>query len=123
MTAATYQRDAQDVHATGPTPGPQYSGRRDYVQRDRVRPGGRRVPQPDQARPVGHHRVPVDRVRRVRRPLHGHAAVPTGTQVSSGLFRVSSTVLVLKNQLLEVSVPHADFHTQPNPSHVPTRGL
>lgn len=80
--AATNQRDAQDVHATGPAPGPQHPGRCDYVQRDRVRPGGRCVSQPDQARPVGHHRVPVDRVRRVRRPLHGHAAVPAGTQVS-----------------------------------------
>lgn len=82
--ATTNQRDAQDVHATGPAPGPQHPGRCDYVQRDRIRPGGRRVPQPDQARPVGHHRVPIDRVRSVRRPLHGHAAIPAGIQLRDG---------------------------------------
>jgi len=72
------QRNAQDVHAAGPAPGPQHTRRRDHVQRDRVRPRGRSVPQPDQARVAGHHRFPVDRVFGVSRTVHGRTANETG---------------------------------------------
>lgn len=72
------QRDVEDVDDAGPAQGPQHTGRSDHVQRDRIRPGGRRVPEPHQTHPVGRHRVPVDRLFGVYRPVFGRTAIPRG---------------------------------------------
>lgn len=81
--AVPEQRNAQDVHATGPAPWPQHTRRRDHVQRDRVWPRGRSVPQPDQNRVAGHHRLPVVRFFGVSRTVHGRTATETGKSTNS----------------------------------------
>lgn len=80
--AAAKQRDAENVHASGPAPGPQHTGRRDHVQRDRVRPGGRRVPQSDQTYSADRHRVPAVLVLRVHRTVHGLKRNRTGRRTA-----------------------------------------
>jgi len=77
------QRNAQDVHATGPAPWPQHSRRRDHVQRDRVWPRGRSVPQPDQDRITGHYRLPVVRFFGVSRTVHSRTATETGKSITN----------------------------------------
>lgn len=89
------QRNAEDVHATGPAPGPQHTGRSDHVQRDRVRPRGRRVPEQDQAHPARHHRFPVDRVFRVHRKVHGRTAVQTGNTITQHCVRIGNNVFTI----------------------------